>query len=178
MTRKHPTIRREGVSTRAVVWGTRGGGSKTEELRVQDFWDRYHRGGYPSSTGLPTAITPPSKYYQQHSRGARPQVPGRNSGQNQGRPARRWLDTVGGGRPVKVYCRRRDGHPRHRVEPEGRRGKERARARIHGRWGGVGALFSRAIRREYRDLIWRAGGGDTGHMGVSNVAVLQKDLAK
>ena len=61
-TQKHPPIRREGVSTHAVVRGTGEGGGggrrlKTEELRDQDLWGRDHWGA-PSSTGTPPAPHP------------------------------------------------------------------------------------------------------------------------
>ena len=35
------------------------------------------------------------------------QMTGRPGGQSRGRPVRRWLEPVGGGRLVKVHCRRR-----------------------------------------------------------------------
>ena len=63
--------------------------------------------------GRPLSPTPTSKYYQQHSQGARSQAPGRPVRQSWGRPFRHWLEPIRGRQPVNVHCRQRYGKPRH-----------------------------------------------------------------
>ena len=116
-------------------------------------------GWAPSSTPHPPPRT--FKYYQQHSRGARPQTPERPVGQSQGWPDRHWLEPVGGRRIVKVHCHLRGGQPWHQAVPEGRQGKGRAQVRGHRPWGRAIAFSKKRdwqrIRR--RNLEGRGGRG-------------------
>ena len=117
------------------------GGQRNTKPQDKDFQGQDHWGGrclLPSRR--PPSPPPPLKYYQHHSQRARPQAPGSSIGKSWGRPARHWMDPVGGGRPVKVHCRRRGGQPRHRAEPEGRRGKGESTSAQTRTVGGVGAL--------------------------------------
>ena len=64
-------------------------------------------GGLPSSTRPTPSPSLTSKCCHQHSRGARPQAPGKSVGHSRGRTVRHWLKPVRGRRPVKFHCRRR-----------------------------------------------------------------------
>ena len=66
--------------------------------------------------------------------------PGRPDRQSQRGSDRYWLEPVGDGKSVKIFCHRRGRHLHHRVDPEGQQGKMISQARRTGR-GKVGAFL-------------------------------------